>query len=142
VTCDLDATSAREVRGLVRELLSGRDGILVDDAVLVVDELASNAHVHARGPRSCRLILIDQDRCVRIEVDDASPAQPRLRNPDRTGGRGLVLVDRLASSWGVRNHGDGDPNRAVRKTVWAEVALDRAGSSDLARHLAVAPPER
>jgi hypothetical protein len=132
VTCDLDATSAREVRGLVRELLSGRDGILVDDAVLVVDELASNAHVHARGPRSCRLILIDQDRCVRIEVDDASPAQPRLRNPDRTGGRGLVLVDRLASSWGVRNHG-------AHKTVWAELALDRAGSSGHARHLNVAP---
>lgn len=133
IQCDLDATPSREVRGLLRYLLSGRDGILVDDAVLVADELVSNAQRHGRAPRRCRLALIDQGRCVRVEVDDSSPAQPRLRTPDRSGGRGLVLVDRLSSSWGVRNHAD-------HKTVWAELALDRAGSSGHARHLTVAPP--
>jgi Histidine kinase-like ATPase domain len=132
VSSDLDATSTREVRGLVRDLLHGRDGIMVDDAVLVVDELVSNAHRHGRAARRCRLSLIDEGRCVRVEVDDTSPAQPRLRTPDRSGGRGLVLVDRLASSWGVRNQAD-------HKTVWAELALDRAGSSGHARHLNVAP---
>jgi two-component sensor histidine kinase len=133
VSCDLDATPTREVRQLLRELLTGRDGIMVDDTVLVADELISNAHQHGRGPRSCRLALIDQGRCVRIEVDDASPAQPAQRTPDRTGGRGLILVDRLASSWGVRNH-------PGHKTVWAELALDRPGSSGHAPHLSVAPP--
>jgi hypothetical protein len=56
-----------------------------------------------------------------------------MRTPDRSGGRGLVLVDRLASSWGVQHHAD-------HKTVWAEVALDRTSSSSgPARHLSVAP---
>lgn len=105
---------------------------MVDDAVLVADELISNAHRHGRAPRRCRLALIDQGRCVRIEVDDTSARQPRMRIPDRSGGRGLMLVDRLASSWGVCNHAD-------HKTVWAELALDRAGSSGHARHLTVAP---
>jgi hypothetical protein len=135
VRCDLDATPTREVRRQIRELMAGRDGILVDDAVLVADELISNAHRHGRGPRSCRLVLIDQNRCVRVEVDDTSSEQPRLRTPDRTGGRGLVLVDRLATAWGVRNHAD-------HKTVWAEVALDRAGGGGHARHLTMAPPGR
>jgi hypothetical protein len=109
-------------------MLNGRAGIMVDDAVLVADELVSNAHQHGRAPRHCRFALIDQGRCVRIEVDDASSAQPRLRTPDRSGGRGLLLVDRLSSSWGVRNDAD-------HKTVWAELALDQAGRSGHARHL-------
>lgn len=130
--CDLDATPVREVRRLVRDMLNGRAGIMVDDAVLVADELISNAHQHGRAPRQCRFDLIDHGRCVRIEVDDCSPEQPRLRTPDRSGGRGLLLVDRLSSSWGVRNDAD-------HKTVWAELALDQAGSSGHARHLKSVP---
>jgi hypothetical protein len=72
---------------------------------------------HATAPRVCRLSLIDQGRCLRIEVDDGSPEPPRMRTPDRHGGRGLVLVDRLASAWGVDQHGRG-------KTVWAELVVD------------------
>lgn len=113
-------------------MLADRDGIVVDDAVLVTDELVSNAHQHAQGPRTCRLALVGHGRCLRVEVDDSSFAQPRIRPPDSTGGRGLVLVDRLASSWGVENYAD-------HKTVWAEMVLDGAGSSGHARHLAVAP---
>ncbi len=47
----------------------------------------------------------------------------------------MVLVDRLASSWGVENFAD-------HKTVWAEMVLDGAGSSGHARHLGVVPPTR
>jgi hypothetical protein len=47
----------------------------------------------------------------------------------------LILVDGLSSSWGVR------PD-AGHKTVWAELALDGAGSSGHARHMAVAPRGR
>ncbi|WP_158303094.1 ATP-binding protein [Prauserella endophytica] len=133
VSCDLDTMPTRDVRQLVRRVLAGRDGIVADDAVLVVDELVSNAHRHARGPRTCRLGLVSQGRRLRIEVDDASLAGPRMRTPDRSGGRGLVLVDQLASSWGVQHHAD-------HKTVWAEVSLDGASSSrGPARHLSVAP---
>ncbi|MEU5694590.1 ATP-binding protein [Actinosynnema sp. NPDC020468] len=116
VTRDLDSTSDREIRGLVRELTAGYEGVLADDAVLVADELVTNAHRHGAPPRVCR-ILLDPGRLLRVEVDDTARDQPRGRTPDATGGRGLVLVENLASAWGVRTHAD-------HKTVWAEFALD------------------
>lgn len=128
VTCDLEVVTGRDVRDQVRDLLTGRAGVVVDDALLVADELASNAHRHGMAPRVCRLVLLDQGRCLRIEVDDASPYQPLIRTPDRSGGRGLVLVDRLASSWGVQHHGQ-------HKTVWAELDLDPTGSGGHAPYL-------
>lgn len=140
VSCELDSMPSREVRRLMRELLTGSEGIVVDDAVLVADELVSNAHRHGRAPRRCRLTLVDGGRSVRIEVDDASPAQPRLRTPDRSGGRGLILVDRLSTSWGVLNHAH--PNHPTHKTVWAELAMGEAGNSGNVRHVAVGPTTR
>jgi two-component sensor histidine kinase len=115
-TCDLDRMSNRKVRNLVRGLLSGRSGVLVDDAVQVVDELVSNASRHGHAPRRCRIELLDDGRRLRIEVDDAAPGLPRPRPPDDTGGRGLILVDEMATAWGVQRH-------ARYKTVWAEVDL-------------------
>ncbi|MGC7102855.1 ATP-binding protein [Amycolatopsis lurida] len=129
--CDLDVTANWEVRQQVRELLSHTAGLLEEDAVLVTEELISNAHCHGTAPRRCRIGLLDDGRCLRIEVEDAAPDQPKIRTPDRTGGRGLVMVDRLASSWGVHNY----PHH---KTVWAELTLDQPGSSGHAPHLAPA----
>lgn len=122
VRCDLSTTPSRDVRRMVRDLLAGRSGIPVDDAVQVTDELVSNAHQHGHTPRYCRVALINHGRRLRVEVDDTSPHPPRIRTPDRFGGRGLILVDRLASTWGVQHHPD-------HKTVWAELALNRPGSS-------------
>jgi anti-sigma regulatory factor (Ser/Thr protein kinase) len=126
VTCELDTTAARQVRRCVRDLLASYHGIPADDAVLVVDELVSNAHQHGQSPRTCHLTLSGQGRYLRVEVDDASPGHPRIRTADESGGRGLVLVDRLALDWGVTYYAHG-------KTVWAELALDGAGN---APHLA------
>ncbi|WP_153031053.1 ATP-binding protein [Amycolatopsis sp. YIM 10] len=131
VARDLDATANWEVRQQVRELLAPVGGLLEEDAVLVTEELISNAHRHGTAPRRCRLGLLDDGRRLRIEVEDTAPEQPKIRTPDRTGGRGLVLVDRLASSWGVHNH-------RHHKTVWAELSLDQPGTSGHARHLAPA----
>jgi anti-sigma regulatory factor (Ser/Thr protein kinase) len=131
LTCDLDTTSIRRVRQLVRELLDGL-GVLRDDAVLVADELVSNAIQHGQGPRSCRLTLIDDGRGLLAEVTDSGSGEPHMRTPDSTGGRGLVLVDRLSKAWGVRwSRG--------RKTVWAEMVRDTRERKRRASHLAVAP---
>ncbi|MFD1052356.1 hypothetical protein ACFQ1S_45640, partial [Kibdelosporangium lantanae] len=57
VTRDLDDVSPSDIRQLVRTLLDGRDGMIVDDAVLVTDELVTNALRHGSASRSCRLAL-------------------------------------------------------------------------------------
>ncbi|MEU3625818.1 hypothetical protein BS329_19195 [Amycolatopsis coloradensis] len=131
VTYDLGTIATRDVRHGVREVLRRYRGLIVDDAVLVTDELVSNAHRHGAAPRACRLSLAEQGRYLRIEVDDASPRQPRRRTPDGSGGRGLLLIDRLSSAWGVENYVD-------HKTVWVELALHQEGSSGHAPHLASA----
>ncbi|MFC4852622.1 ATP-binding protein [Actinophytocola glycyrrhizae] len=131
-SCDLETTPIRHVRRLVRDLLGDHPGVLLDDAVLVTDELVSNAIQHGRGPRSCRLTLIRDGRGLRAEVTDSGPGEPRPRTPDDTGGRGLLLVARLANAWGVHWFGD-------HKTVWAELVPDTREHKRRASHLSVAP---
>ncbi|MBF6469931.1 ATP-binding protein [Nocardia beijingensis] len=120
VEWDLEVVPLGQLRAAVRRLLTPLAGIGVEDAVQVCDELASNAVVHARAPRGCRLMVVDRGDWLRVEVDDASPAPARIRRPDHTGGRGLILVDQLATRWGVDYHGRG-------KTVWAELGTRGRG---------------
>jgi hypothetical protein len=57
---------------------------------------------------------------LRVEVSDASPLAPRPQlsaHPDREGGRGLFLVDAIASDWGVDVYPHG-------KTVWFTMSRD------------------
>ena len=87
----------------------------VNDAQLVVSELGSNAVLHART--EIRLTLrSDGAGWVRIEVQDHNSRMPtQLACPtDATSGRGLAIVEAVATSWGVARDGDG-------KTVWAEL---------------------
>jgi hypothetical protein len=116
VACDLNGTSTWTLRRLVRRLLVGHGSATVEDAVLVADELASNAIRHGEAPRRCRLRLLNQGRVLRIEVDDSGKGHPRVATPHSAGGRGLLLVSRLAR-WGVRRG-------SQFKTVWAEMDLD------------------
>jgi two-component sensor histidine kinase len=112
-------------------MLADHAGLIADDAILVADELVSNALQHGQAPRACRLILVGNGSRLRIEVDDTSPQDPEIRTPDHTGGRGLILVDRLASRWGFTHHHD-------HKTVWAELTLNTPRSSGHAPHLTAA----
>lgn len=126
---DLDTMTSAEFRGRVQRLLTRHPsalaaGLSVTDAVQVAYELFSNALRHGSPPRACRVVLTDAP-CLRIEIDDASPTSPRFRDADDTGGLGMLLVDRMSSSWGVLHRGN-------RKTVWAELtgtgAPDRGAS--------------
>ncbi|MFI0814944.1 ATP-binding protein [Streptomyces sp. NPDC021098] len=92
---------------------------------LLVAELASNAVRHGRVPgRDFRLRLTLQTpaQTIRIEVSDSREERLPLRlpttSPDDEAGRGLLLVDLLATRWGTT------PRVPVGKTVWAEVAAD------------------
>ena len=90
---------------------------LVERAVLVVNELVTNAVVHARTDLWLELEL-RADRLF-ISVRDSSPRLLRKVNSDleAEGGRGLRLVEQPARAWGVRPHPDGG------KVVWRALPL-------------------
>ncbi|MGH3499897.1 MAG: ATP-binding protein [Nocardioidaceae bacterium] len=113
-------TALRAVRDRVRRLLiDAAPAGGVDDAVLVVDELVTNAYRHAPPPRVLRLHHDRDGSCLWVEVEDHAQdgvpylCQPSPATPD---GRGMLLVDRLCARWGVVRYGS-------HKSVWAEVAL-------------------
>ncbi|MFJ9645688.1 ATP-binding protein [Streptomyces sp. NPDC101206] len=94
---------------------------VVEDVLLMVSELVSNACVHAGGPSE--LVLRRTSDRLRVEVGDGSPEHPRRRtadDPALPGGHGLLVVDRLARDWGWEPRPDG-----AGKTVWAEVPSPR-----------------
>ena len=90
---------------------------LVDDASVVVSELATNAIRHADSPFRVTVVRHrgDSGSLVRLTVEDLSIEQPALNADEHEGlgGRGVHLVAQLATRWGVDGHPAG-------KTVWAE----------------------
>ncbi|MFF8012831.1 SpoIIE family protein phosphatase [Streptomyces sp. NPDC007929] len=86
-----------------------------DNALLLVSELVTNAVRFAEGPVTVRLIRAGHG--LLCEVGDSGNGRPRLRRGDLldNGGRGLSIVHRLTTRWGVRWTDTG-------KVVWAEVA--------------------
>ncbi|MEV7872760.1 ATP-binding protein, partial [Streptomyces sp. NPDC088124] len=82
----------------------GQDAL--DDSELVLSELVTNAlRVRVPGDRQVgvRILLLPDERLVRLEVSDAGAGKPQIQHPceDETGGRGLMLVEALAHRWGV-----------------------------------------
>ncbi len=104
----------RIVRGLVRGVL-GKWGLSesAEPAVLLADELVTNAIRYARRPITVRLMLTDSLLC---EVQDDDYHLPVLGSPHPgdESGRGLLLVSRLARRWGVSRIPTG-------KVVWFEI---------------------
>jgi anti-sigma regulatory factor (Ser/Thr protein kinase) len=80
-------------------------GTLRDDAVLLVSELATNAVCHTAGTRFLCGVGLVTDGCLRIEVHDHDYAGSSLSRceagADDESGRGLLLVQAIAGTWGV-----------------------------------------
>lgn len=93
---------------------SGLPG-LCETVALLVSEVATNALVHGTGDVQVRVRADGQ--VLRVEVRDDSPTMPTVRTADplAEGGRGLALVESLATHWGVSPLG-------VGKIVWFELA--------------------
>ena len=105
----------RDVLQYWRLALPGQD--VIDRAELLADELVTNAVVHARTPLRLRLEL--RGDLLHIAVHDASPRLLRLvpDDPEAETGRGLRLVEQLASFWGIHRRPDGG------KVVWCTLRL-------------------
>ena len=129
--------SVSAARRFVRGVLGpGALPSLVDDAALVVTELVSNAVLHAGGPITLSASVAHDGSAVRLEVADTSPVPPVLREYGNVAstGRGLTLVARLASRWGIEPADSG-------KRVWVEIGT--AGTSTLTEPAStVSEPER
>lgn len=110
-TLTADQRAPSTARKSVREVCATCFPHLVDDAVLLVSEVVTNAVKHGQAP--VHLCIECGPAGILIEVEDANPELPRARRDDRRrhSGRGLVLVQRLATEWGVRLTGRG-------KQVW------------------------
>lgn len=95
-------------------------GERVEDVLLLVSEVVTNACLHAGGPQE--FVLRHANGRLRVEVADGSPQAPRRqapRSPALPGGHGLMLLDRLAGDWGSEGKADG----SAGKVVWLEVSL-------------------
>lgn len=115
-----DPASAARARDFVcAHLLVHGLPTLVDDLRLVTSELTTNAMEHAQTP--FRLTLAREGHSVLLSVQDGSSGLPRLAHVGSAEphGRGLALVDRLSSGWGV------DVEAGATKVVWARFDTGR-----------------
>ncbi|MGQ7297740.1 ATP-binding protein [Quadrisphaera sp. KR29] len=112
--------SVRAARRFVQQCLASTSlGALADDAGLLVSELAANAVLHARTDFDVAVSALHDSSGVRVTVRDDVAALPTVTAPSATAmsGRGLALVQTLASRWGA------GPSSSARKGVWFELEL-------------------
>jgi anti-sigma regulatory factor (Ser/Thr protein kinase) len=107
-----DARAPRRARAQVAETCGHAPADAVDDARLLTSELVSNALRHTTTGSITVSIDCDEDD-IRVGVTDESSALPRRRcPPGAENGRGLYLLDALATAWGSEQRG------REGKTVW------------------------
>ncbi len=116
-----DPDSAGEARRFVGAacLRSGVSETMTATAVLLISEAVTNAVAQRCG--DIALSVRASATAVRLEVSDNCGDYPALRTTDALGedGRGMAIIDALATSWGVEA-------RPIGKVVWMELRTDPA----------------
>ncbi len=115
-----DPTAAGEARRFVSSKLQGWgvDEDCIDTAELCVSELVTNAVIHS-GTTSTVTVQADPEYLLVLVQDRGGRGAVRRAeelDPESVSGRGLSLVDALASAWSAEHSTDGT-------TVWFELAL-------------------
>lgn len=108
-------TAARLARAFLAEHATGLEPPTREAAAVCVSELVTNGVLHARTPLTFGLTLGAEQ--LLVTVADRGPGLPNrpARDDSRTSGRGIVLVEALATRWGVVEAPD------EGKTVWFTV---------------------
>ena len=115
-----DVRAPSDARRAVREALRGAvSDQRLDDVQLLVSELTTNSIRHADNGDLSMEAAVRGDR-IHVRVCDMgegfdADAHPHKADPSAAGGFGLVLLDRVAETWGIQ--------RGDRFCVWFE--LDR-----------------
>ncbi|WP_406260474.1 ATP-binding protein [Streptomyces chartreusis] len=106
---------ARErVADRARQIGLPLDEDLVQDLELLTTEVVTNSITHTKA--SCAVCVRWTGERLRVEVTDVDPTllSPSCAGPLDEGGRGLFLVDALATAWGTETCSAG-------KTTWFEL---------------------
>jgi serine/threonine-protein kinase RsbW len=110
------AEFVREARRFVGGIMHGWPA--AEDAVLCLSELAANAVAHSDsgkpGGEFTVRVAIAGDR-VRVEVEDQGGRWDCSPREGGQHGRGLLIVCRLATGWGVISDGE------ISRIVWFEL---------------------
>ena len=112
--------SRREVRNARKFVAQVVDGCPVaDEVILLASEVAANAVVHTASGKggTFTVVVHPYNGMVRVEVHDGgSETFPGVRSADAraSSGRGLSMVDSLATRWGHLGNRDG-------RVVWFEM---------------------
>ncbi|GAA3111575.1 ATP-binding protein [Streptosporangium carneum] len=120
-----EVASVPVARRYVRDLLEAVGHARNDDALLLVTELVTNAVRHSHSGRPGGRVTVSvatHHGTLHIDVADAGSAdhQPRLCSEvdaDSGGGRGLWLVQEIASAWGWQEIPAG-------RVVWFQLARE------------------
>jgi anti-sigma regulatory factor (Ser/Thr protein kinase) len=109
--------SVTAARRFATEVLQDAPAQVVATVELLVSELATNCIRHTDS--AFDLMIAKTAREIRVEATDYDVGEPTMRTPKATdtNGRGLRIVDALASSWGVEHR----PSHG--KTVWFTIAV-------------------
>jgi anti-sigma regulatory factor (Ser/Thr protein kinase) len=98
------------------------DDMLVENAALVMSELATNAVIHAGSRFS--VAVRAKDSTLRIAVQDGRPLAATVSGQGRSQGgliprigHGLSLIEKISTRWGVEGTASG-------KVVWAELPYE------------------
>jgi anti-sigma regulatory factor (Ser/Thr protein kinase) len=116
-------TSPQMARAFLRSALqTWRLNGLGEVTELLVSELVANVVIHVGAPMTLRAMR--DPRRVRVEIDDPSSQVPVVHEAStrEEHGRGVLLVDRLATAWGVDPRPDG-------KTVWFELDATKGSAA-------------
>ena len=110
-----DSTAPAQGRWHVRGVTSNdREAV---DAELVVTELITNAWKHGAGDLPITLRVEVRDDALHLEVCGESASDPvssQQTAGSDSGGRGLMMIDGLADSWGYERNGS-------NLCVWADL---------------------
>jgi anti-sigma regulatory factor (Ser/Thr protein kinase) len=94
--------AAGEARSFIRSVL--REHPRIDDALLSVSELVTNAVRHGPAGDGLEIVIDRHESAIRVSVHQRAGSF-RIDRSHRTGvgGLGLMIVEKVSDAWGVDN---------------------------------------
>ena len=96
-------TAAGEARSFVRSVLE--DHPRIDDALLSVSELVTNAVRHGLPGDGLEVLVHRRDAAIRVSVNQ-KPGSLHIDRSSRAGGvggLGLMIVEKVSDAWGIED---------------------------------------